>query len=169
MSLRKNLLELLKKPDVVNNCGIELHEIQGHLKCTESELSKVINELKREKSLVAIPFKHGLTWCLRFYSPPYNKTPIRNRIEEVFTELAIPPWVKTRVFRGTQVIFVGEYGKQPGFTIIDYFEDDPLVFHDKFAGGEANEIVNYKTRSKYKCTKGNKVIWYGYRGQKSSV
>lgn len=166
MALKEKVLELLKKPDVVNKYGMELFEIKDYFECAESQLNNIIKELKREKLVVAVPFKRAGRWYLKYYSPPHNKIPVCDRIEEIFTELAIPPWVKTRVFRGAEVIFVGEYGKRPGFTIIDYSEDPPLIFHDRFAGGNKNEIVNYKNRSKYKCSKDRRVKWYNYRGQK---
>ena len=165
--LKDKVLELLKKSDVVNKHGLDFDEIKNNFDCTKSELKSIINELKREKLIVAIPIRRAGRWYLNYYSPPYNETPIRDRIEEIFTELAIPPWVKTRVFRGAEVIFVGEYGKKPGFTIIDYSEDPPLIFHHKLAGGNANEIVNHSSRSKYKCEKDGRIRWYSYLGQKS--
>lgn len=169
MSFREHVLDYLKNPNVVKNYGVELREIKDHYGFTDRQLNETIRELKSEKLVVAVPFKQAGRWHFRYYSPPTNKIPIRNRIEDIFTELAIPPWVKTRVFRGAHVIFVGEFGKEPGFTIIDYSEDTPLVFHDRFAGGNRNEIVDYKYRSKYKCTKDDRVIWYSYKGQKVQV
>lgn len=58
--------------------------------------------------------------------------------------------------------------KNPGFTIIDYSEDTLLVFHDRLADGDKNEIVDFKHRSKYRCTKDNKVIWYNYKRPEGS-
>ena len=165
--LKDKVLELLKKSDVIKKYGLEFDDIKDDLDCTDSELKRIIKELKREKSIVAIPFRRAGSWYLNYYSPPYNETPIRDRIDEIFTELAIPPWLKTRVFRGAEVIFVGEYGKTPGFIIIDYSEDPPLIFHDKLAGGNANEIVDHSRRSKYKCEKDGGIIWYSYIGKKS--
>jgi len=169
LALKEKALELLKKPNVVNKYGMELYEIKDYFECAESQLNNTVKELKREKLIVAIPFKRAERWYLKYYSPPHNKIPVRDRIKEIFTELAIPPWVKTRVFRGAEVIFVGEYGKRPGFTIIDYSRAPPLRFRDRFAGGNKNEIVNYRSRSKYKCNKDGRVIWYNYRGQKIQI
>lgn len=160
------VLELLKKPQIVSSDGMEFDEIRDHFKCGESELKRIIKELKRNESIVAIPFRRAGRWYLKYYSPPCNKTPVRDRIEEVFTQLAIPLWVKTRVFRGSKVIFIGEFEKEPGFTIIDYSEDPPLIFHNRLAGGERNEIINHRSRSKYQCKKRGRIIWYNYRGEK---
>lgn len=169
MELKEKVLELLKEPDVINICGMELREIGYHFKCAENQLKPIINELKREKLIVAVPFKRAGRWYLKYYSPPQNPKPIRERIEAIFTELAIPPFVRTRVFRGAKVIFVGEWEKKPGFTIIDYSEDPPLIFHDRLAGGKKKEIVNHKHRSKFECNKDGKVIWYNYIGQKTQI
>ena len=164
--MKEKVLELLRKPDVISKYGLEFHEIKDYFGCDDKQLKNMIKELKKEKLIAAIPFKRAGRWYLRYYSPPHGKTPVRDRIEEILTELAIPPWVKTRVFRGAKVIFVGEYGKTPGFTIINYSEDPTLVFRDRFAGGDPNEIVNYKSRSKYKCSKDDRVIWYNYNGKR---
>jgi hypothetical protein len=169
LTLKEKVLELLKDPDVINKCGLNFYDIRPRFDCTEYQLKTIINELKKENLIVAVPFKRARRWHLSYYSPPQNAIPVRERIEEVFTELAIPPFVRTRVFRGAEVMFVGEWGKKPGFTIIDYSEDPPLIFHSRLAGGKKNEIVNYKSRSKYRCNKDGKVIWYSYIGQKKEV
>jgi hypothetical protein len=158
LPLKEKVLELLRRPDVVDKYGMEFYEVKDYFRCTKSELNNIVKELKREQLVVAIPFKRAGRWYLKYYSPPHNEIPVRDRIEEIFTELAIPPWVKTRVFRGAKMIFVGEYGKRPGFTIIDYSEDSPLIFRSKLAGGSKNEIINYRKRSKYKCKRDGRVI-----------
>ena len=167
MVTKEEVINVLKRPEVISNHGMEFDEIKDHFNCSESELNMIIKESKRNGSIVAISFRRAGRWYLKYYSPPYNETPIHDRIEEIFIELAIPPWVKTRVFRGAEVIFVGEYGKKPGFIIIDYSENPPLIFHDRFAGGKANEIVDQCSRSKYKCEKDDRIIWYSYIGKKS--
>jgi len=166
MISREEVIKVLKLSDVISNNGMEFDEIKDHFNCTEYELNIIIKELKRNKSIVAIPFKRAGRWYLKYYSPPNNKTPVRDRIENVFTQLAIPPWVKTRVFRGSKVIFVGEYEKESGFTIIDYNKEPPLIFHDRLSGGEKNEITNYRSRSKFRCKRGEEIFWYTYRGER---
>ena len=167
--LKEKVLEQLKKPDIIKEYGMSVDELQSHFECTISEMKRIIKELRREDLIVAIPFRHAGMWYWRYYSPPHNEIPLLNRIEEIFTALAIPPWVKTRVFRGAQVIFVGEYGKKPGFTIIDYSEEPPLIFRDKLASGNKSEIINYKKRSKYKCEKDGRIKWYNYRGKRIQI
>ena len=168
MTLKENVLELLKRPETIDEYGIELYDICRYFERNEREIKSIINELKREKMIVAIPFKQGYHWYLKYYFPPHNEIPIYTRIEEIFTELAIPPWIKTRVFRGANVIFIGDYNKKPGFTIIDYSESPPLIFHNKLAGGNRKEIINYKKKSKYRCEKEERIVWYNYNGKKVS-
>ena len=166
MVSKKEVTELLEKPEVISNHGMEFDDIKHHFNCSEHELSMIIKESKRDGSIVAMPFRRAGRWYLRYYSPPHSNEPVHERIEGVFTQLAIPLWVKPRIFRGSNVIFVGEFDKKPGFTIIDYNEDPPLIFHNRLAGGEKNEITNYKSRSKFRCKRGEEIIWYTYRGER---
>ncbi len=166
MTLEEDVLELLSGPDIINSHGLELDEIASLIMCEHSELGPVIRELIEQRSVIALPFKRAGKLYHKHYAPPPNEIPVRDRIEEVFVELGIPLWVKTRVFRGAKVIFVGEFDDSSGFTIIDYAEDAPLVFRDKLAGGRPNEIVYYKHRSKYRCEKDGRQIWYNHRGQR---
>lgn len=167
MVSKEEVIELLKKPEVISNHGMEFDEIKDYFNCSERELNMIIKESKRDRSMVAIPFRRAGRWYLKYYSPPCNEESVQERIEDVFTQLAIPLWVKTRVFRGSKVIFVGEFDERPGFIIIDYNEDPPLIFHNRLAGGERNEITNYRSRSKFRCKRGKEIIWYTYRGERT--
>jgi hypothetical protein len=168
MVSKEEVIEVLKKPEVISNHGMEFDEIKDYFDCSEHELKMIIKESKRNRLIVATPFRTAGRWYLKYYSPPCNEESVQERIEDVFTQLAIPLWVKTRVFRGSKVIFVGEIDKEPGFIIIDYNEDPPLIFHSKLAGGERNEITNYRSKSKYLCKRGEEIIWYTYRGERKN-
>lgn len=166
--LRMKVMSLLKRENVVANGGMLVIDIQSTLGCPKDVLLDIIRNLHKEEYIVAIPDKKHGQWHMKYYVPPRRGISVDRRLEEIFTELAIPPWVDVAVFRGWKVIFVGHYGVRPGFTIIDYSEEPPLLFHDRHAMGAPSEIIHYKKRSKYRCEKRGRVVWYSYHGQRFS-
>jgi len=168
------------EPKIVKNKVLEYLEAKKETKPTIEdlhyalnipikELRKTIRNLLMEDIIYAIPVKRHSKWYWNYYIKPRGQRPINQRLEEIFEELAIPPYLDIALNRGFQIIFIGKYGSRPGFSIIDFSYDPPLIFKDKMYGGENDEIIFLKQRSKYICKKGDKEIWYNLHGNKIRV
>lgn len=164
MNLEDRLRSLLSDREFVGRFGASFDDIQDGLKCDKKKLNAALRKLAAANEIVSIPLKRTGKWYLNYYVPDRQEHPVGTRLEEVLSELAVPPWIEVRLFRGPQTIFIGQFEKPPGFTIIDYGVNPPRIFRNHRAGGRPNEIVNYKRR--YKCEQDGKTFWYNYRGQK---
>lgn len=165
MPMVEEVVALLSDPVCVSEFGLEFNEITARLHCRNEALNAILRHLAAERRLLSIPIRRGQRWYLKYYVPPPETRTTRSLLEEAFTQLAVPPWIDVSVFRGPGTIFVGNYGKPPGFKIIHYAVDPPLVFRDRHAGGAADEIIFYKRRSKYRCSRGGVTRWYNLHGQ----
>ena len=143
--------------------------IKGDLKLKRKELKASLNELLDEGIILAIPIKRTGRWEWFYYTNSVIKESIEERLEQIFEELAIPPYIDIKVNRGFKVIIIGEYGKKPGLSIIDYNEIPPLIFRDNMYGGMSDEIIYYKSKSRYRCKKGGKEIWYNLHGRRINI
>ncbi|MHA1757667.1 MAG: hypothetical protein ACTSVV_12910 [Promethearchaeota archaeon] len=162
--IERKLLELLRDPKSRNEGGLMIHDILNKLICKENILNKLLKNLIRKDKIIALPFRSAGIWRYSYYVPR-NENNIGEKLENILSTLPIPLWTKVRLFRGAKTFYIGQYGKKPGFLLIDYGYDPPLIFRDRLAGGKKQEIINYKSRSKYKCTKNGEIYWYNYKGQ----
>jgi len=140
-------------------------QLHSKIQSSKGLLGEVINESYNNGTISRIPIKRQSRWDWYYYLRKRKDIPIRDRLEEIFNELEIPPWIDTTIKRGNNVLFIGEYGKKPGFSIIDYNFNPPLIFKNKMYGGKSEEIIFYKHRSKYKCTKNGEDYWYDLHGK----
>jgi len=161
--LRNKVLEYFKTSE---GRKFTIDELQCELTVPKKELRKEVKNLIAENVLKAVPVKRTGRWHWFYYFTPGNQMTVNQRLEEIFEELAIPPYIDIMLNRRFQVIFIGKYGSRPGFSIIDFSFDLPLVFRDKMYGGENDEITFFKQRSRYVCKKGDIEIWYNLHGQK---
>ena len=161
--LRKKVLCYLQS---IENQKCTLDTLHYELNEPKKELRKIIKKLLADEKLLTIPIKRHGRWYWNYYIKPIGKGPINQRLEEIFEELAIPPFIDIMINRGFKVIFIGKYGSRPGFAIIDYNNDPPLIFKDKMYGGKSEEIIFYKKRSRYRCIKDEIEIWYNLHGRK---
>jgi hypothetical protein len=129
-------------------------------------LGNSLKELVDERKLSAVPIKKAGNWRHFYYVSPEIKEPIDVRLEIIFEELAIPPYIDIKLNRGFKVIIIGEPNKKPGLSIIDYNKTPPLVFRDKTYGGKKDEIIYSKSKSRYLCKKEGKEIWYNLHGRR---
>jgi hypothetical protein len=163
---RNKILEYCKSR---NGELLTLDNLSATLNEPKRETKKEIQKLLSENILYAIPIKRHNRWYWYYYVKPNYQIPIKQRLEDIFKELAIPPYIDITLNRGFQVIFIGKYGSRPGFSIIDFSYDPPIVFKDNMYGGENDEITLYKQRSRYVCKKEGVEIWYNLHGQKMYV
>ena len=140
-------------------------QLHYEIQFSKGLLREVIDESHNDGTILRIPMKRQSRWAWYYYLRKRKDIPIRDRLEEIFNELEIPPWIDTTIKRGNSVLFVGEYGKNPGFSIIDYNFNPPLIFKNKKYGGKSGEITFYKHRSKYKCIKNGETYWYNLHGK----
>lgn len=162
--LKKKILECLKSQEYVR------YDILYHELDKPKKLRNTLQILLSEGFIQVFPVKSSSKWHWVYsIKKPGNKIPIGQTLEEIFEELAIPPFMDIMINRGFKVIFIGKYGSRPGFSIIDFSCDPPLIFKDIMYGGEKEEIIFFKQRSKYICKKGDIEIWYNLHGRKMYI
>ena len=164
MELKTRIKGLLSDLKTISNGGLNLDNICDILKEDRNEVKITLKELKEIGEITTIPIRHTGNWEYYYYSNVLNEATFTNRIDELFTELGVPPWVKITFFRESRVAFIGEFNKRPGFILIDYNNDPFLIFHDKNAGGKTDEIEDLKKKSRYRCSNNNIVKEYSYNG-----
>lgn len=165
MNLENRVLEHLSRKDVVAGGGILLEELGRQLDCDKNELRDVVRNLLHQGAAVGVPDKKAGEWHLKYYVPMEHDESVKERLEEVLTDLGVSSWVEVKLFRGWKVIMIGDIKSKPGLTIIDYGKIPPLTFRSRLAGGEPNEITDFKKRSKFRCAKEGMEYWYGYHGK----
>jgi hypothetical protein len=164
MSNKEKINAILNDSDIISIGGISVEDLSLKLEISEKEAKEVIKELKKANEIIAIPEKKHGSWRLKYHKNILNEETFTERIEEIFQEIGIPPWVKVTFFRGSKIAFIGVFSEDPGFTIIDYNQVPILIFHDRLAGGKSGEIIDVKKHSRYRCSENGIVKEYSYNG-----
>ena len=163
MTIEEDVIRLLKRQEVLQFGGMTMPKIQAELSHPEAQVRDTIHTLYNSGVLVGVPDKKAGRWYRKYYFPPRSEQPLLERLEQVFTEIGIPPFIDVRVSRAGKTFLIGVYGHTP-FTIVDYSNQPPLIFHDRRAGGDHDEIVYSKKKYRYMCKKGGRSRVYDHHG-----
>jgi hypothetical protein len=161
--LEEEITTLLKREEVVQSGGMSMPEIQSRLTYPAMQVSDTVHALYDKGELVGIPDKKSGMWYRKYYLPPHSDRTMLERVEEVLTEIGIPPFIDVRVSRAGKTFLIGVHSQTP-FTVVDHSSHSPLIFHDRRAGGRPNEIVYSKKRFRYVCKKGSTNRVYDHHG-----